>query len=306
MGVTAAAAKGSRNKFLQRKRGKSWRARELGLSEDEGEDDLGRRATQPQTDVQVSQPRNSASEVERPCDEDGWRWQEVSGASTSKAGGCGAVIEPKRSLKKHSKHGESWRELEVYGASTTRSPQQVLTNPYSELADGGDSKMVAPCVPELGDVVILGSGAPPEFRKSPAVVTRLAESHCTVTVLDDSRSFGIGECWPCFGDILIDSSYLRIGTRVFVEGMRGTKTQRLNGRTGTVSAHPKQGHPTFIRKPTAPDQPRLTVCVVMDSPPTPDEKAILLEARFLVAYDDVVSRATCDLENALARIVSSA
>jgi len=209
-------------------------------------------------------------------------------------------------LRKHTNRGDSWRELEVFGASTAGSQHEVLSNPCSALADGMDYKMGATGVPELGDVVILGNGAPPEFWKKPAVVTRIAESHCTVTVLDDSRSFGIGECWPCFGDILIESSSLRIGARVVIEGMRSAKMQRLNGHTGIISAHPKQGHPTFIWKPSAPDQPRLTACVVMDSPAAPDEQAVLIEARFLMPYDDVVCRATCDLEKALARIISSA
>jgi hypothetical protein len=316
---TRAVATGARNPLNVRRRGKSWRERELGLSDHEDDllavpltpdavpQTLGGVAQISRAATHVSHPSSLPAEVERSCHEDGWRWQEASGAFGCKTEGYGDTLEPRRSLRRLTKN-EDWRELEVFGASAScvLERHEAKSEPCSLLADAGsDCKKDSSAVPELGDVVILGFGAPPEYRQRPAVVTRLAKSHCTVTVLDDSRSFGIGECWPCFGDIQADSCCLRLGTRVVIEGMRGAKTQRLNGCTGTIAAHPREGHPTFIRKPSAPDQPRLTACVHVDNPTVADEKVILLEARFLVAYDDVVLRATCDLENAWAKIVSS-
>merc|ERR1712039_211383 len=99
-----------------------------------------------------------------------------------------------------------------------------------------------------GDIVILGPGAPPEFRQCSAIVTKTAEAHCTVVVLDGSQQSGVGECWPSFADTLPHSSALRLGARVMISGLKGAKTQRLNGFTGCVVAHPRSGHPTFIHK----------------------------------------------------------
>merc|ERR1719310_588726 len=119
-----------------------------------------------------------------------------------------------------------------------------------------------------GDSVVLGDRAPPEFRHCPAIVTQAGEEHCTVTVLDKSRRFGIGECWPSFDDIQKDElgGSWRIGQRVIIQGLQGGKTKRLNDFTGIICLHPREGHPTFIRKPAEPERPQLTVCIRLDDP----------------------------------------
>ncbi|CAE8676280.1 unnamed protein product [Polarella glacialis] len=135
--------------------------------------------------------------------------------------------------------------------------------------------------PELGDVIILGERAPADQRGAAAVVTKVAEAHCTVIVLDASRRFGAGECWPSFEHLAIESRDGRLGSRVLISGMTGSKTSKLNGFSGTICLHKREGHPTFIRKPSAPDVPLLTFCVRLDEPELAGEKIVLLEPRFL-------------------------
>lgn len=135
--------------------------------------------------------------------------------------------------------------------------------------------------PHLGDIVILGPGASPKHGRRAAVITGVSEAHCTAVVLDKARRFGICECWPCFHDMTIESSAWRIGSRVEVHGMRGDG-QGLNGLVGTIAAHPSQGHPTFVAKPRAREQARLTLCVRFDDKTRP----VLLAPRHLVPCDE--------------------
>jgi len=151
---------------------------------------------------------------------------------------------------------------------------------------------------------MLGPSAPPEHRFCQAVVTKVAEAHCTVVVLDAEHRTGVGECWPGFADLHTESCTLRLGSRVVVEGMQSAKTRRLNGLTGVISSHPRQGHPTFVRKPSAPDRPQLTVCVVFDDPVAAGERSALLEPRFLVPYSTVAEQATGSLSAVLATLGS--
>lgn len=150
-------------------------------------------------------------------------------------------------------------------------------------AGGQEHKDAAPADdrPHPGDMVTLGLRAPEEHRGATAVVTVVAEKHCTVVVLDETRRFGIGECWPCFDDLSIECRRLRLDSRVRIVGMTSAKMSRVNGLCGTICRHKREGHPTFIRKPSAPDTPQLTLCVRMDEPELAGEKLVLLEARFL-------------------------
>jgi len=153
---------------------------------------------------------------------------------------------------------------------------------------------------EVGDIVILGAGAPTEYRMCPAIVTKLADLHCTVVVLDSERRIGIGECWPNYVDIsMVESSKLRLDSRVVVHGMQGVRTKRLNGFPGVVAAHPRQGHPTFVNKPRNPDRPQLTVCVRFEDPQAAGEHSALIEPRFLLTYDMAVQEMSASLEDAL-------
>lgn len=142
---------------------------------------------------------------------------------------------------------------------------------------------------EPGDFVVLGPGAPPEHRRSPAVVTKVSEAHCTVVVLDESLRFGVGECWPMFEDVLpVQSRAWREGTPVAIDGLRGGKVRKLNGFAGTVVAHPREGHPSFIERPPKPKSddseggPQLVLCVRLEDPVAAGQKTVLLEPRFLV------------------------
>lgn len=160
----------------------------------------------------------------------------------------------------------------------------------------------APEQPEAGDLVILGPRAPPEFRQHLGVVTKVAKAHCTVVVLDESRRFGIGECWPCFEDLEIDSRLTRLDSRVVIDGLQSARANRLNGFSGTICSHPSRGHPIFINKPSAPDRPQFFVCVSLDDPAASGEKSVLLEPRFLASYDTYVARTTGELAHALASL----
>jgi len=154
--------------------------------------------------------------------------------------------------------------------------------------------------PDVGDVVVLGPGVQAEHRMRTGIVTKLADAHCTVVVLDPDRRVGIGECWPNFEDIAaIESRLLRAGTRVTLQKLNGARTRHLNGFSGVVSVHPKQGHPTFITKPSAPDHPQLTVCVKFDDPVAAGERSALLEPRFLLPYEDAMDDMTGHLSRAL-------
>jgi len=138
---------------------------------------------------------------------------------------------------------------------------------------------------QVGDLVLLGNGVPQEYRSFPAIVTKVAESHCTVTVLDKSQQGGLGECWPGFQDVLVTSSAWRLGTRVVIEGMRSDRTKHLNGLTGIVSKHPRNGHPMFIMKSSCPNIPQLVLCIVFDDPEAARERSALLEPRFITPFD---------------------
>lgn len=142
--------------------------------------------------------------------------------------------------------------------------------------------------PEPGDLVVLslGAGVPAEHRGRPAVVTRVAGSQCGVVVLDPARRFGIGECWPNLYDLGdTESRAWRLGSRVVVGGLWGEKTRWLNGLTGAIASHPREGHPTFVRKSTPPFQPQLAVCVRLDETAVAGSRAVLLEPRFLVPHE---------------------
>ena len=46
-----------------------------------------------------------------------------------------------------------------------------------------------------------GFGVHPEYQSCSAVITRVDQQHCTVAVLDPSRSFRIGECQVALDDV---------------------------------------------------------------------------------------------------------
>lgn len=240
--------------------------------------------------------------------EDGWRWRELQGtpaALTHIATQARPFINRQRTepSKRLSAEGDSeveegwrWQELDATGSNQSETRQTSLV-----IEESVESEP-APARPEPGDLVVLGSAVPQEFKSCPAVVTKVLESHCTVVVLDDCWRVGIGECWPSFGDFCLESSTLRLGARIVVEGLQGARTRRLNGFSGIVSLHPHEGHPTFVRKPSAPERPQLTVCVDFDDPDAAGERSVLLEPRFLVPYDKAVEAVSNELCSTLATL----
>jgi len=195
------------------------------------------------------------------------------------------------------------RDMDTRELGTTPQADPEHATPRSEgnhLPQAADraSSSSPPRRPAVGDLVVLGHGAPPEFRHRSAVVTKVAEGHCTVCVLDDSRRFGLGECWPGFADIAIERCTLRLGQRVVIDGLKSSKAGKLNGLTGTIIVHPREGHPCFVR--TKAGKPQLTVCVRLEQPLSEYEKSVLLEPRFLVSYARFVAQAASVLEAAVA------
>lgn len=139
-------------------------------------------------------------------------------------------------------------------------------------------------VPELADLVLLdGPRVQLEFRYCPAIVTALAATHCTVTVLDAFLEAGIGECWPNNSDVSLMSSRLRLGSRVVINGLSSQRTRHLNGVYGTVCKHPRQAHPSFVCKDAVSNvSPRVIVCVRVDARAEGGKTScFLLEPRFL-------------------------
>ena len=148
---------------------------------------------------------------------------------------------------------------------------------------------------EVGDVVTLvGAGVPREHLFRAAIITKMADCHCTVSVLDDSRRFGIGECWPGFDDIELENPGLRLGTRVVISGMQHVRTRHMNTLTGVISVHPRQGHPCFIKKPSNPN-PQLAVCVTFDDAVAAKDRNAVLEPRFLTSFDAAAVQQTQNL-----------
>mmetsp|Transcript_2033 Transcript_2033/g.6487 ORF Transcript_2033/g.6487 Transcript_2033/m.6487 type:complete len:270 (+) Transcript_2033:88-897(+) len=156
--------------------------------------------------------------------------------------------------------------------------------------------------PDAGDLVLLGRGCPPEFHGCTAVVTAVGEDHCTVAVLDESRRYAIGNCWPCFHDVSIRSHAWRLGQRVVVSGMTGRATKGFNGCVGTIARHPREGHPSFVCKASAPDTPQLVVCVRFDDAAAAGKASALLEPRFLEPFEAHLFQVARDLEEATASL----
>merc|ERR1712187_1093242 len=108
---------------------------------------------------------------------------------------------------------------------------------------------------------------------------------CTAIALEGNKRFGVEERWPYLTDISIDNNKLRLGTRVLVNGLKSVHYQRYNGLAGRIVKHPREGHPAFVRKPKGPEKFLLTVLVQFDDPVVAGKSSVILEPRFLIAYD---------------------
>jgi len=146
--------------------------------------------------------------------------------------------------------------------------------------------------PRPGDLVILGPSAPPRLSGRPAVAIREDKEHCIVAVLDERRRHAFGE-WQArlnSADIaLVESTAWRLGARVVVRDMLvGSRGRELNGRAGTITLHPHEGHPCFLQQEWS-RQPlgnrRLAFCVRLHNPPADGDAYVIIEAQFLFSDD---------------------
>ena len=178
------------------------------------------------------------------------------------------------------------------GASDGLDAQVICADPEPDLHSINATSF------ERGDLVLLHEGAADagdHLRDHHhAIVTIAHDSHCTVTVLDNgTQTYGVGECWPSFHSMSMESSMLRLGTQVAVTGMSGALTKHLNGLTGVIDKHPREHedptlrHPMFIRKAKCPEKPQLVVCVRFHDPRAAGQSSALLEPRFLEPFDGV-------------------
>jgi len=157
-----------------------------------------------------------------------------------------------------------------------------------------------------GDMVLLGKGVPAEHRHRPAIITNVAATHCTAAVLDETRRYGVGECWPNFADVELESEAYRLDSLVVVNGLNKGKSLRLNGCVGTIAKHPKEGHPTFIHKPSEPNLAQLTLCVRFKDPEAAGQKCVLLAPKFLIPLQEFSQKTVHGLgQSAILRAMGS-
>jgi len=131
---------------------------------------------------------------------------------------------------------------------------------------------------EAGDLIFIDRSAARAHRNCRAVITKVHEAHCTATVLDETLS-GIEEIWPSFPDILLISSCWRVGVEVVLSGLKNPKIKALNGTTGIIVSHVRQGHPSFVQKGES-NIARLSLCVRI-SLSNGSERCVLLSPQFL-------------------------
>eukprot|EP00929_Paragymnodinium_shiwhaense_P014356 TRINITY_DN122260_c0_g1_i1.p1 TRINITY_DN122260_c0_g1~~TRINITY_DN122260_c0_g1_i1.p1 ORF type:complete len:486 (+),score=85.86 TRINITY_DN122260_c0_g1_i1:29-1486(+) len=169
-------------------------------------------------------------------------------------------------------------QAEDPAAAAAGKPVQVPADEEGSAAEESSCGERPP--PVVGDIVVL-SATLPDHRGEPAVVTKVHCDHCTVVALDPERRYGIGECWPSFRDMSPAVLPLRLGAKVQITDLKGAKAPILNGQTGRIVAHPKEGHPTFIQKPSMPGKPILVVTVKFDDRKAAGQASLMLEPRFL-------------------------
>lgn len=130
-----------------------------------------------------------------------------------------------------------------------------------------------------GDLVRIAQGL---GHGALAVVTEVQERHCTVVLLDEARSRGLGELWPFYEDLQLVSSAWRLGAAVVIQGLTSKKLEHLNGLSGRVGRHPKQGHPALVQRSHA-EEPQLRLVVLMDDAKAAGNTSVFVEARFLMS-----------------------
>jgi hypothetical protein len=191
--------------------------------------------------------------------------------------------------------------LEIVGCVSTASI--IVDDHEAEHLDGDslstdDEEQLAP-----GDFVeLFGHSVASEFRGRTAVVTEVHEVHFTATVLD-SKHQGIGQCWPNISDARLQHRSWRVGERVTVSGMRSQQRKSLNGASGEVIRHPREGHPCFISRSNAAG-PQLTLCIRLDER-WQGKRTILLEPQYLATSSALLRKATADLADVVFTLGSS-
>jgi hypothetical protein len=219
-----------------------------------------------------------------------------------------AMATDKDELQQSGKTPITWRKLPSVGtwlitgpthaaaqaAASARAEQTIQTAP-ADTSNGPTGRYVRHQF-AAGDRVQLDRWrAPPAYRGHDAIITHQDEDHCTVTVLEETGRFGIGECWPFYADISLRSKILRLRSRVVIDGASGKRLGKLNGKVGTVVAHPHSGHPPFIEKLNA-ENPQLMACVKLDDPENKLDCLVMVEPRNLVPHADFLERTTSQLK----------
>merc|ERR1712187_996319 len=161
------------------------------------------------------------------------------------------------------------------------TPRDIITEKIAEQTIG---KSAQPDV-EPGDIIRFLKD--PEFFHHFGVVTKVAKSNssCTAIVLERNKRFGVEERWPNLKDVYIENTKLRLGTHIIVNGLKNAQYQHFNGLAGRIVNHPREGHPAFVRKPKGPEKFLLTVLVQFDDQVAAGKPSVILEPRFLQAYD---------------------
>ncbi|CAE7211862.1 unnamed protein product [Symbiodinium natans] len=127
--------------------------------------------------------------------------------------------------------------------------------PIPEMTPGDEGRMGEDLcggqTPEQGDLVILGRGVSQQYQLCSAVVKEVHADFCSVAVLDDSRSYSVGECIAKFREVIPVHQDWRVGTRLVVGGLQSSHMRHLNGLYARVCPHKRFGHPCLIQKPSA-------------------------------------------------------
>eukprot|EP00929_Paragymnodinium_shiwhaense_P059082 TRINITY_DN29575_c0_g1_i1.p1 TRINITY_DN29575_c0_g1~~TRINITY_DN29575_c0_g1_i1.p1 ORF type:complete len:600 (-),score=106.92 TRINITY_DN29575_c0_g1_i1:391-2103(-) len=189
--------------------------------------------------------------------------------------------------------------VDSWAASASAEQPVLPCHALPESAASADDLGAQAASLAIGDIVRLGMSAMPEFRGKPAVVKQVHTTHCTVIVLEEAMRFGLGESWPSFGDITLQSSKLRIGSKVVLDGLTGKQTRRMNSLSGVVIARPRDeqdGHIRFITKASAPTEPLLVVLVKFDDARLAGQASMLVEPRHLVSYEEYVDKLSAEFE----------
>lgn len=188
---------------------------------------------------------------------------------------------------------EPFKEASVAIATFSAQDQIVETQNSASVIQPDVQTAATSDTIERGDVVRLHAcqGIPSDFWNRCAVVKGVHAQHCNVVVLDNESRYCLGESWPNLCDVTHMRKSWRLGSKVWVRGMFGSKTRNLENASGTIVEDQRQGHLCFIKTRSS-SCPVLALCVCLDQP----RGKYLLDARFLIGQSDFVDGIIQSLE----------